>query len=83
MPSSKAAEVIAASLHRLFGAEVETRYFDVSDPAIAAAHADLLDQLAIERIPLPAVLLDGELLFSGAIEPLWVVAAVAEAHSQR
>ena len=77
MPSAKAAEMIAASLHRLYGSEVEVQYYDAGDPKVAEAHQALLEELATERVPLPAVLLDGDLLYAGSINPLRVVAAVA------
>ncbi len=77
MPSAKAAEMIAASLHRLYGSEVEVQYYDVGDPKVSEAHRALLEELATERVPLPAVLLDGDLLYAGSINPLRVVAAVA------
>jgi len=77
LPSAKAATAIKASLHRLYGSEVEVQYYDVSDPEVAEAHAALLEELATERVPLPAILLDGDLLYAGSINPLRVVAAVA------
>jgi disulfide oxidoreductase YuzD len=73
----KAAEAIAASLGRIYGAEVEVLYYDVDDPAVATAHADSLEAFALDGAPLPVVILDGEILFAGAINPLHVVAAVA------
>ena len=79
MPSAKAAAAIKASLGRLYGSEVEVRYYNVGDPEVARTHADLLADLDLERTPLPAVFLDGALLFAGAINPLRVVGAVADA----
>ena len=79
MPSAKAAAAIKASLGRLYGSEVEVHYYNVLDPDVARAHADLLADLDLERTPLPAVFLDSELLFAGAINPLRVVGAVADA----
>ncbi len=83
MPSAKAAAAIKASLGRLYGAEVEVSFFDAGDPRVAAEHATLLEELWIEGLPLPVVLLDGVVVFAGAINPLLVVAAVAEARQRR
>ena len=82
MPSVKAAAAIAASLRRLYVGEVEVNYYDVSDPEVAEAHAEVLAMLAADRAPLPVVLLDGTILFAGAVNPLRVVAAVAEARQR-
>ena len=83
MPSAKAAGAIRASLGRLYGTEVEVHYYDVGDPVVAGEHADLLGELALERAPLPAILLDGILIYSGTIDPLRVVAAVAAARRRK
>ncbi len=83
MPSAKAAAAIRASLGRLFGSEVGVYYYDAADPAVVTTHAGLFADLAAERLPLPVVLLDGDVIFSGTIEPLRVVAAVAEARQRR
>ncbi len=77
MPSAKAARAIAESLFRLYGPEVEVRYFDVGDPAVKLEQAGRLEEIAAERLPLPVLMLDEELLFAGTIVPLRVVAAVA------
>ena len=61
---------------------MEVRYYDVANPEVAVEHALLLEELATERIPLPAILLDGDLLFAGTINPLQVVAAVAAARQR-
>lgn len=82
MPSAKAAAAIKASLGRLYGPEVEVRYYNVGDPEVARAHAKLLAELELERTPLPAIFLDDELLFAGAINPLRVVGAVADARNR-
>ena len=83
MPSAKAAEAIRASLGRLYGAEVVVHYYDVGDPVVAREHADLLSELALERVPLPAILLDGVLISAGTIDPLRVVATVAEVRQRQ
>ena len=44
---------------------------------------ELLAELAVEEVPLPVTLLDGEVLYAGAINPLRVVAAVAEARHHK
>lgn len=77
MPSVKAAEAIAASLWRMYGAEVEVHFRDTSDPGVEAERAALLDMLGANGAPVPTIFLDGDLLFAGAINPLRVVAAVA------
>ena len=77
MPSAKAAEAIAASLWRMYGAEVEVRFRDAGNPQVEAERIDLLETLGAVGAPLPTIVLDGELLFAGAINPLRVVAAVA------
>lgn len=83
MPSSKAANAIAASLGRLYGAAVDVRYYDLSDPAVRAAHDEQLAELREQQLPFPVVLLDNNLLYAGAINPLRVVAAVAQAIARR
>lgn len=55
------------------------RYYDLRDDDQRAAHAELIAELHEQRLPLPAVFLDNQLLYAGAINPLRVVAAVAEA----
>ncbi len=83
MPSAKAAEAIAASVERMFGAEIEVRYHDAGDPDVIDAHGSLLEELAGEGIPLPATFLDGELIYAGAINPLRVVVEGASARQRR
>jgi disulfide oxidoreductase YuzD len=83
MPSAKAAAAIGASLRRLYGDAVELRYLDAADPATTATHRALLDELRDERLPLPVTLIDGQVRFTGAIDPLRVVAAVAEELARR
>jgi hypothetical protein len=62
----------------MYGAEVEVRFRDAGDPGIEVERAELLSTLGFECAPLPTILINGELLFAGAINPLRVVAAVAE-----
>lgn len=78
MPSSKAAEAIAQSLWRIYGPEVEVRFRDAGVPEIEAERLEHLADVGAEDAPLPTVFLDGELLFAGSINPLRVVAVVAE-----
>ncbi len=59
------------------------RYHDLSHPATRAQAGALLDELRDERLPLPVTLLDGRLIFTGAIDPLRVVAVVAEELQRR
>lgn len=54
------------------------RYRTVDDPAVQAEYAPLLAHFAEEHWPLPVALLDGEVLFVGGVQPLKLVAAVAE-----
>ena len=61
---------------------MEVRYYNVGDPAVAEAHAALLEELSTERIPLPAIFLDNDLLYAGSINPLRVVTAVADAYQK-
>ncbi len=77
MPSAKAARAIAESLFRLYGPEVEVRYFDVGDPVVKLEQAGRLAEIAAERLPLPVLMFDDEILFAGTIVPLRVVATVA------
>lgn len=63
----------------MYGPAIGVTYHDADDPQVQAAYADLLTALADDGRSLPLVVLDGRLLFSGAIDPLRVVAAVAEA----
>lgn len=62
----------------MYGPRVQVDYYDVTQPEIRAAHADVLSALREDRLPLPAILLNGHVLYTGAINPLRVVAAVAE-----
>lgn len=67
----------------MYGSTIQVRYFDASDSQVIRQHTDLLLTLNEERLPLPAVFLDGHLLFTGTINPLRVVATVAEEWQQR
>jgi hypothetical protein len=78
LPSVKAAEAIAQSLWRIYGPKVEVRFRDAGYAEIEAERRDRLTELGAEGVPLPTLFLDGELLYAGAINPLRVVAAVAE-----
>jgi disulfide oxidoreductase YuzD len=78
VPSSKAAAAISASLRRLYGPSIAVRYHDLSHPATRYQAGVLLHALRDERLPLPVTLLDGRVIFAGAIDPLRVVAVVAE-----
>jgi len=77
LPSAKAARAIAESLFRLYGPEVAVRYFDVGDPVVKLEQVGRLAEIAAERLPLPVLMLDDEILFAGTIVPLRVVATVA------
>jgi disulfide oxidoreductase YuzD len=77
VPSAKAAVAIAESLFRLYGPEVVVRYHDVGDPIVACEHAATLLEFAQDRLPLPVVTLDDDVIFAGTINPLRVVEAVA------
>lgn len=83
MPSSEAASAIAASLGRIYGSAVQVRYYDLRDAEVRAAHSEIIADLHEQRLPLPAVFLDHQLLYTGTINPLRVVAAVAEAVERR
>lgn len=67
----------------MYGDTIRVRYFDAAEPAVRAEHHDLLTDLREQRLPLPAVFLDGRLLVAGAIDPLRVVVAVAEARRRQ
>ncbi len=75
----EASAAIRASLRRIYGAAISVGYVDAGQPDLAPAHAEELAALRAEGWPLPLVVLDGEVLFAGAINPLRVVAAVADA----
>jgi len=77
LPSAKAARAIAESLFRLYGPEVEVRYFDVADPVVRLEQAGTLEEIVADGLPLPVLMLDGEIWFAGTIVPLRVVATVA------
>ena len=62
---------------------MQVRYHDLSDPQVQAEHQEILAVLREERLPLPAVFLDGVLLCTGAINPLRVVASVAQEWQRR
>jgi hypothetical protein len=78
MPSAKAAAAAAASLGRLYGSQVVVRHYNVFDPAVQREHAATLAHIDEERWPLPVTLLNGAVLFVGGLQPLKLVAAVAE-----
>ncbi len=67
----------------MYGAAVQVRYHDITDPRVQAEHHELLATLREERLPLPAVFLDGALLYTGAINPLRVVTTVAQEWQRR
>lgn len=75
----EATAAIRASLQRLFGSRIEVRYYDIAQPEIRAAQAEALAMIADDRVSLPAIFLDSQLLFAGSINPLRVVGAVVEA----
>ena len=78
MPSAKAAAAAAASLGRLYGPQVVVRYHSIGDPLVQTEHAALLAHFSEERLPFPVTILDGAVLFAGGLQPLKLVAAVAE-----
>jgi disulfide oxidoreductase YuzD len=83
LPSVKAAAAIKASLGRMYGAAVRVCYYDTSQPDVQAEHHELLAALREDRLPLPAVVLDGQILYAGTVNPLRVVAAVAQEWQRR
>jgi hypothetical protein len=61
----------------LYGSTVQVYYHDVKASSIGAEHQGMLQYLQDERLPLPAVFLNGQLLYAGLINALRVVADVA------
>jgi predicted thioredoxin/glutaredoxin len=59
----------------MYGDQVAVRYHDADDPA--AAKDDLLQYVREERLPLPAVFLNGQLLYAGKLDPLLIAIDVA------
>ncbi|MBA3468922.1 MAG: hypothetical protein H0T53_04695 [Herpetosiphonaceae bacterium] len=78
MPSVKAAAAAAASLARLYGPQVAVRHYNVFDPAVQREHVATLAHIDEERWPLPVTFLNDTLLFVGGLQPLKLVAVVAE-----
>jgi disulfide oxidoreductase YuzD len=83
MPSSEAAAALQASLGRIYGPAIRVCYYDISVPQIRAEHADTIAALRADELPFPVVLLDGQVLYAGAINPLRIVAAVAQEYERR
>ncbi|HEY0735872.1 MAG TPA: DUF1462 family protein [Herpetosiphonaceae bacterium] len=83
MPSSEAAAALRQSLSRIYGPAIALRYYDLDDPQMQAAHAETLADLRDNRLPLPAIFLDGELIYAGAINLLRVVAAIGRAYQRQ
>ena len=83
MPSSKAAQLAAQALGRLYGPAVTVRYYDLDNPAVREQQRDVLASAEDERWPLPLVLLDGRPLPLKRLHPLLIVAAVAEELARR
>jgi len=54
------------------------RYHPVGDPQVQAEHAALLAHFSEEGLPFPVTTLDGAVIFAGGLQPLKLVAAVAE-----
>ena len=80
MPSSEAAAALDQSLSRIYGAAIALRYYDLNDPQIQTDHAETIAALREEGLPFPAIFLDGELIYAGAINLLRIVAAVGRAY---
>jgi disulfide oxidoreductase YuzD len=83
VPSSEAAAALQSSLSRIYGPAVEVRYYDISDPRVQAAHGEIIMSLHEDRLPFPAVFLDGQLISAGAINLLRTLTAVAQAQQRR
>lgn len=62
----------------MYGTEVQVNYYDVSDARVGETQAGILAELEMAQYPLPVVLINGLVAFSGSLEPLQVVVAVAE-----
>ena len=83
MPSSEAAAALEQSLSRMYGPAIALRYYDLNDPEVQTAHAETIAELREDRLPFPAIFLDGELIYAGAINLLRVLAAVGRAYEHR
>jgi len=83
VPSSEAAAALGQSLSRIYGPEIALRYYDLNDPEVQTAHAETIAELRQDRLPFPAIFLDGELIYAGAINLLRVLAAVGRAYGHR
>lgn len=78
MPSGVATAAIAASLRRIYGDLISVHHHMVDDEEVRQTFASALEFINAEHLPLPVTIFDHEILFVGGIEPLKVVAAVAE-----
>lgn len=83
MPSSEAAAALRQSLSRIYGPAIEMRYYDLDDPQVQLDHAETLTELRDSRLPLPAIFLDGELIYAGAFNLLRVMAAIGRAYQHQ
>ncbi len=78
----KAAAAIQESLGRMYGSAVQIRYHPC-DRHMGAEDSAVLQFLRDEQLPLPAVFLNGELLYAGSINPFKIVMDVARAWQHR
>jgi disulfide oxidoreductase YuzD len=79
----EATAALQTSLGRIYGSAVEVRYYDISDPQIQATHNAIIMSLRADKLPFPAVFLDGQLISAGAINLLRTLTAVAQAQQRR
>ena len=57
-----------AEIDRRFGGEVATvSYRDVSEQAVAAAHADLISAIRDQSLVYPVTVIDGKPMYDGAV----------------
>lgn len=83
MPSAKATAAAAASLARLYGPTVQVRFYNVNDPEVASEHATTLVYINEEDFPLPVTFINGAVMFVGGLQPLKLVAVVADVLAQQ
>ena len=78
MPSVKVVAAAQASLQRLYGSRVAVHYHDLDSPEVQAQWDAMIQHFHDQQLPPPVTLLNGEVLFVGNLQPLKLVAVVAE-----
>lgn len=68
--------LVRDELQRRFGDKASIDYVDTSDPAQREAHADVVAQIHERNLIYPVTVVDGELLYDGAVSYPAILRAV-------